>query len=66
MFSVYIPTLMAGLLGVVAQDEAATTSLTAPQPGVTPTGNYSGMYRPQVHFSPPSVGPICVYHGDSS
>jgi hypothetical protein len=60
MLSKYARTLMAtaGLLGsVTAQDEASSTTLTAPEPGVTPTGNYTGQYRPQVHFSPPVVCP---------
>jgi beta-fructofuranosidase len=39
--------------GVMAQD--VSTTMTAPLPGVTPTGDYSGKYRPQVHFSPPTV-----------
>lgn len=61
MLAVYIPTLLAGLLGsVAAQDEMATTTLTAPEPGMTPTGDYSGQYRPQVHFSPPTVRLLLV------
>lgn len=50
--------------GVMAQD--ASTSMTAPQPGVTPSGDYSGKYRPQVHFSPPTVSTdprdVCVHN----
>jgi len=42
--------------GVMAQD--ATTTLTAPQAGETPTGDYTGKYRPQVHFSPPVVSSL--------
>jgi hypothetical protein len=50
-----ISSLLTGILasGVMAQD--ATTTLMAPQAGETPTGDYTGKYRPQVHFSPPVV-----------
>lgn len=53
-------TLLTGFLGcaVVAaanDGRGGSTSLTAPMPGQTPMGDYSGQYRPQVHFSPPVV-----------
>lgn len=57
MLSALGTSLLAGLLGqgVLADNAATTTSLTAPPPGQTPSGDYSGQYRPQLHFSPPVV-----------
>jgi hypothetical protein len=58
-----IASLMTGILGsgVMAQD--ASTTMMAPQAGETPTGDYTGKYRPQVHFSPPTVSQICQSDG---
>jgi hypothetical protein len=40
----------------LAQSAASTYVNPAVPTGVAPTGNYSGQYRPQIHFSPPQVG----------
>ena len=55
-----ISSVLTGILasGVMAQD--ATTTLMAPQAGETPSGDYTGKYRPQVHFSPPVVSAFLV------
>jgi hypothetical protein len=51
-----ILSLLTGVLGSTAMaSDISTPLMTAPQPGEVPVGDYTGQYRPQVHFSPPTV-----------
>lgn len=57
MLSSFFPWLaVAGLLPYdgLSQRVATTTDQGVPV-GMPISGNYSGLYRPQVHFSPPKV-----------
>lgn len=56
MFRSLVPVTIAGLAYVLQSLAQSTTSSAASVPtGVPIDGDYSGAYRPRVHFSPPKV-----------
>lgn len=62
MFRSLLPITIAGLAYLLQSLAHSTTSSAASAPtGVPIDGDYSGPYRPRVHFSPPKVSDTLLF-----